>query len=318
VVVFALKSYTLLYKIVIQIENQCDFMKLSCIVPVYNGEDYISECLASILEQKFSGFEVVVVDDGSTDGTLNILEKIKGIKVIKSKHVGRSTVRNVGMSAARADIVFFVEADAFYSPNFLSDCYRHFRDGSVGGVVGKLEVWNLSSVWTKCRAAELNARFSDYKPFTGWMYRKKLVEKAGGFDESLNHGEDVLVGKQIQDFGYRIVYEPRAVWKHREPDTLRKIYRRAFVHGRELVAYYRRAGYPYRAILMDAVVFGSLSASVFNQFFFLVFCAFVVGYLFAKRKYFLFIERKLWLHLAFYLVSLRLVFGLGRFRGFFF
>jgi len=69
---------------------------------------------------------------------------------------------------------------------------------------------------------------------------------------------------------------------------------------------------------MDAIDFGSLLASIFYVYFFLVFCVFVCGYLFAKRKYFLFIEKKHWLHLAFYLVSLRLVFGVGRFRGFFF
>jgi len=292
-------------------------MKLSCVVPVYNGEKYIRECLESILGQKFSGFEVIVVDDGSTDGTLDVLKRIEGIRVVKSKHVGRSAVRNIGMSKAKADVVFFVEADAFYSPDFLADCYMHFKDGSVGGVIGKLEVWNISSVWTKCRAAELNARFSDYKPFTGWMYRKSLVEDVGGFDESLNHGEDILVGRSIRGKGFRIVYEPKAVWKHKEPHTLRKVYRRAFVHGRELVAYYNRVGYPYRAIFMDAVVFGSLLASIFYVYFFLVFCVFVCGYLFAKRKYFLFIEKRHWLHLAFYLVSLRMVFGLGRFCGIF-
>ncbi|MFH1433082.1 MAG: glycosyltransferase, partial [archaeon] len=287
-------------------------MKLSCIVPVYNGEKYIRECLMSILKQKFSGFEIIVVDDGSTDDTLDVLRKTMGIKIIESRHVGRSAVRNIGLRAARADVVFFVEADAFYSPNFLADCYRHFEDDSVGGVIGKLEVWNLTSVWTKCRAAELNARFSDYKPFTGWMYRKELVEKAGGFVESLNHGEDILLGKKVRDLGYRIVFERKAVWKHKEPDTLGKVYRRAFVHGRELVAYYRRAGFPVKAILMDLVVFGSLLLSIFYVYFLMVFLFFVAGYLFAKRKYFFFIEKKYWLHLAFYLVSLRLVFGSGR------
>ena len=290
-------------------------MMLSCIVPVYNGEKYIGDCLKSIRNQKFSHFEVIVVDDGSCDATLKVLKKINGIKVIESNHVGRSAARNIGLSAAKADVVFFVEADAVYSPNFLSACYKHFADESVGGVIGKLEVWNVSSVWTKCRAAELNARFSDYKPFTGWMYRKKLVKNVGGFDESLNHGEDVLLGKSILDLGYRIVYEPSAIWKHWESDTLSKVYKRAFVHGQELVPYYRRVSFPFFSILMDLIVFSSLLTSFFNYYFFFIFCAFVVCYLFTKKSYFSFIERIYWFHLAFYLITLRLVFGLGRFKS---
>ncbi|MDI6860238.1 MAG: glycosyltransferase family 2 protein, partial [Methanocellales archaeon] len=164
-------------------------MKLSCIILTYNEEEFIKQCIDSIKNQDFDDYEIIVVDDGSTDDTLQILESIEGIKLIKSNHVGHAAARNIGMRKASADIVFFVEADAIYSQNFLRDCYTRFANKDVGGGIGKLEVWNKDTPWTRCRNAELNARFSDYKPFTGWMYSKKLVEQVGGFDEKLSIGE---------------------------------------------------------------------------------------------------------------------------------
>ena len=143
-------------------------LKVAAIVPTYNCEKTIKECLESLMNQTRKFDEIIVVDDGSTDNTPKILGEVEGIKVIRTVHVGRSAARNIGLRHATTEIVFFAEADAIYSKEFVEKCVRHFSNPDVGGVIGKLEVWNLSSVWTLCKNAELKARFSNYKPLSGW------------------------------------------------------------------------------------------------------------------------------------------------------
>lgn len=89
-------------------------IKVSVIIPVYNGQEYIKECIESVLFQKFLGVEMIIVDDGSTDDTPSILrrfEQIPNITIIYSKHLGLSISRNIGIDAAKGEYILFVDAD---------------------------------------------------------------------------------------------------------------------------------------------------------------------------------------------------------------
>lgn len=93
-------------------------IKISIIVPCYNVEKYIRECLVSILEQTMPDIEIICVDDGSTDGTLTILEEYrkqyKKILILSQKNQGSGIARNQGISAARGEYLAFMDADDFY------------------------------------------------------------------------------------------------------------------------------------------------------------------------------------------------------------
>lgn len=86
-------------------------MKLSIIIPAYNAEAYLPQCLDSILAQKHQDCEVIVVDDGSTDGTATQLQRYPDVKVIHQENRGMSTARNRGLDEARGEYILFVDSD---------------------------------------------------------------------------------------------------------------------------------------------------------------------------------------------------------------
>lgn len=85
--------------------------RLSIIIPAYNAAAYLQPCLDSIFSQEYADFEVIVVDDGSTDGTAALLERYPKVKVIRQKNQGMSTARNRGIEEARGEYILFVDSD---------------------------------------------------------------------------------------------------------------------------------------------------------------------------------------------------------------
>ena len=103
--------------------------KISIIIPVYNVEKFLSECLDSILYQTFQNFEIICVDDGSYDNSLNILHKYKSkdnrFIILKQKHSGAGAARNLGIKYAKSKYLQFLDADDCFEPTFLEEMYRH-------------------------------------------------------------------------------------------------------------------------------------------------------------------------------------------------
>ena len=102
--------------------------KISVIVPVYNVESYLSQCLDSIINQTFTDFELIAVNDGSTDSSLSILhdysKRDSRIIVIDKPNTGVSDTRNLGLSNAQGEYVCFVDADDILSHTYLGDMYE--------------------------------------------------------------------------------------------------------------------------------------------------------------------------------------------------
>lgn len=113
-----------------------DNCKVSVIVPVYNASQYISKTLNSIISQDFDSFEIIVIDDGSTDNSLEIIEnqlsscKIPH-KIIHQENAGVSVARNVGIDESKGDYLAFVDADDYVSKNHLSSLYNGKTDFSL-------------------------------------------------------------------------------------------------------------------------------------------------------------------------------------------
>ena len=98
------------------------------IVPVYNGEAFIEKCLAMIREQTYTDYEVIIVENGSSDNTLNILEGYKGdpkIKIISSSVKGLGNACNVGLKNARGDYITFIDVDDYIYPNYLEELAKY-------------------------------------------------------------------------------------------------------------------------------------------------------------------------------------------------
>ena len=104
-----------------------DIPLISVIVPVYNGEQYITECIESILSQTYHNIEVIIIDDGSTDDTVRITRQYaagdKRIKLISQSNRGPSCARNLGLENARGSYITFVDADDVVSTDYLEVLY---------------------------------------------------------------------------------------------------------------------------------------------------------------------------------------------------
>ena len=101
---------------------------ISVVIPVYNVEKYVGKCLSSLVEQTFRDFEVIAVNDGSTDDSLEILrhfeQKYDFIHVLSQKNAGMSQARNAGMELARGEYLSFVDSDDYVAPTFLAELYE--------------------------------------------------------------------------------------------------------------------------------------------------------------------------------------------------
>lgn len=112
-------------------------MELSIIIPVYNGEKYLNECLNSVFainKEKSINYEVIVINDGSTDSSLKILEKIKSpvpFRIISQQNKGLSVARNIGISNSNGKFVFFLDCDDYIVPNTFLDYFNQVKYSNV-------------------------------------------------------------------------------------------------------------------------------------------------------------------------------------------
>lgn len=115
--------------------------KVSVIIPVYNSEEYLSECLDTLRAQTMSDIEILCVDDGSTDGSADILaryvERDARVRVLTQPNAGAGAARNRALRESTGEFLFFADADDFFEPTMLADAYRvSTQDGADVGVFG--------------------------------------------------------------------------------------------------------------------------------------------------------------------------------------
>jgi len=257
---------------------------VSAVVPVYNGSRTIAMCLESLLAQTYPGKEIIVVNDGSTDNTGEVAGRYP-VRLINTLHGGEGHARNVGIVAAQGEFIAQCESDAIYNPHYLESAIKHFEDLSVGGVIGPYRVLNRGNFITNCKDVERRVNFADYKPFTGWVYRKSVLEKIGLYDRTLQHGVDVDVGIRVRSLGYKIVFDPEATWEHLEPERLLSFLKRRFQGGAGVVQFrkkYSMSTFPsFLVIYAGLIVF--LAFSILQPVI-LPLAVLLFGYVFMRGK----------------------------------
>jgi hypothetical protein len=108
-------------------------IKVSVIIPVYNGEDYIKDCLDSVLNQTLKDIQIIIINDGSIDNTQSILEEYYSkypdiIKIVNKENEGQGKARNIGIGLAQGEFITFVDADDTIEPNMLEKLYNKDAD----------------------------------------------------------------------------------------------------------------------------------------------------------------------------------------------
>ena len=194
-------------------------MKVSVVMCVRNVEKYIDSCLESILNQTFTDFEIIIIDDMSDDNTNSIIEKLndKRIKCFRNdKWLGISPSRNRGVKLAKGEYLFFTDGDCVVLKNWIEEGLKYFENPEVVGVEGKIIYVSKDYKPTFSDGVQENRNGGNF--MTGNIaYRKKIVEMVGGFDESLTYLEDRDLGLKIIEHGKicfasdMVVIHPRVI-----------------------------------------------------------------------------------------------------------
>lgn len=210
-------------------------MKVSVIIPTFNEEKVIEDCLKSLKEQTFKDLEIIIVDDGSTDKTLDVLSKSKirnpKFEIIKQNHLGAGEARNLGAKNAKGDILVFVDADMVFKKDFIEKLIKPIKEDGVIGTFSKEEyVLNKDKIWSKCwninRGLPTNRMHPENYPNTQPVFRAILTRKfreIGGFG-AIGYIDDHTLADKL---GVQAVNAPGAIFYHKNPDTLREIYQQA-------------------------------------------------------------------------------------------
>lgn len=119
---------------------------ISVIVPVYNSKDYIGKCVDSIISQSYKDIEVILVDDGSTDGSEALCDKYaqddKRVKAVHSANKGPSSARNIGLSNSKGDLIMFLDSDDYLEPNALCTLVGKYQEHGTDIVIGNFRTFS--------------------------------------------------------------------------------------------------------------------------------------------------------------------------------
>ncbi|MBI4008866.1 glycosyltransferase family 2 protein [Candidatus Roizmanbacteria bacterium] len=209
-------------------------MMVSVIIPVYNEENNIGDCLSSLASQSYQSLEVIVIDDGSSDKTLKNLSEFHPptggwkFKIYKQKHLGPASARNLGVKHAQGEILVFVDADMTFGQEFIAKLTAPIRGRNTKGTFTKDEfVSNWQNAWARCwnynEGLSSNRRIPDTYPDTSPVFRailKSEFEKVGGFD-SIGFTDDWTLSRKL---GYRATLAQGAICYHQNPHTLKEVY----------------------------------------------------------------------------------------------
>jgi glycosyl transferase family 2/glycosyl transferase-like sugar-binding protein len=215
---------------------------VSVVIPCFNYGHYLAECLDSALSQTYPHVEVIVVDDGSTDNTAQIVARYSGVRYIHQSNSGLSAARNAGIRASRGQYIQPLDADDKLAPTSIEKCVA-LLDGADIAVPGQQEFEASRHFYGRATwRMELPDFLSGNRIHCASMYRRKAWEQVGGYDERMLDGyEDWDFWIRIISAGYskiRVIDEPLFLYRVHADSMLRNM-----LHKKESVTAYMRSKY---------------------------------------------------------------------------
>lgn len=210
-------------------------MKISVIIPTFNEQDVILDCLKSLSHQTIQDFEVILVDDGSTDDTVKLIKKFRspkfGVKLYRQNHLGAGVARNLGAKHARGEIFVFVDSDMTFDKKFLQDLTSPIVKGKTKGTFSKNEyVSNWDNIWAQCwninEGWEAKKRhpknISDKQKVFRAILRSEF-DRVGGFTSG-GYTDDYSLADKLR---YEADAVSGALFYHKNPSSLGEIFKHA-------------------------------------------------------------------------------------------
>lgn len=189
---------------------------ISVVIPLFNKEKYIGRSISSVLEQSYINFELIIVDDGSTDNSLKIVEEFKDkrIRIIKKQNSGVSATRNIGIEQSKGEYIALLDADDYWQNDFLLEMSNLTNDYPQAALYcsnyfvvseSKVRIKN-----TKIKTGVIKnyfqiAHYNTLVTSSSVLIPKSTLFSTGLFDEKIANGEDLHLWFRIVDFG-NIIY----------------------------------------------------------------------------------------------------------------
>ena len=224
---------------------------VSIIVPVFNGENAIEECIQSLLDQDYprDKYEIIIVDNNSKDGTGEIIKRYPVLYLLEDEIQSSYAARNKGIGYAQGEIFAFTDSDCVASKNWLKEAMLLFKEDLVGCVTGEVYAYKPLTAVEKHleRSKELSNKDKmfngkmDCVPTCNAIYRRSIFEKIGFFDATMKSGGDVdLAWRMHQKTNYQIEFCPGAVVYHKHRADLRSLWRQKVLYGYAHVVLYKK------------------------------------------------------------------------------
>jgi O-antigen biosynthesis protein len=233
---------------------------VSVVICAYNAERTMRPCLESLRRIDYPNFEVIIVDDGSRDATADISMDFPEFRLIRQPNKGLSVARNVGMHAARGEIVAYTDSDCVVDPHWLTLMVRSMVENNFDGCGGPnyapheegwIEASCAASPGAPCHVLVAEDR-AEHLAGCNMVFRKAALEKIGGFDAQFRTaGDDVDICWRMLEAGYKLGFSPAAFVWHFRRNTIKAYYGQQRGYGRAEAMLYPK--YPERFNVMGQI-----------------------------------------------------------------
>ena len=214
---------------------------VSVVVPAYNEAANIAATVRSLVASDYPHVEIIVVDDGSTDNTADIVRRLRlpNVRVFRQRNAGKPAALNTGIAAARHGLLVLVDGDTAFEPNAVGRLVQPFADSDVGAVSGNTKVANRGGLLGRWQHLEyvigfnLDRRLFEIAdcmptvPGAIGAFRREALADVGGVP-SATLAEDTDLTMSIIRAGWRVVYEESAIAWTEAPSTLRQLWRQRY------------------------------------------------------------------------------------------
>ena len=232
---------------------------VTIIVPAYNEGPVIESAVRSLLDLDYPSYEILVIDDGSTDDTYARASAIEGrygrvqVRVVSKANAGKASALNTGIALAQHAFVLCMDGDSRLGRETLRRAMRHFADERVGAVAGNVKVVNRDDLWTRLQALEYIEGLNMARRAQGFMravniipgpvglFRREALVSVGGYDAD-TFAEDADLTLKLLTAGWQVVYEDRAVAWTEAPEQLLDLIKQRYRWTRGILQALRKRG----------------------------------------------------------------------------
>ncbi len=214
--------------------------RISVIICSYNGSATLSQCLHAVHQLTYPDYEVILVNDGSTDRTEEIALRDPLIRLINTENLGLSTARNVGLRAATGEIVAYIDDDAYPDSDWLTYMASAFRVSAHAGIGGPNIKPNDGRFLATCvdnapgnpTHILISDQEAEHIPGCNMAFRREALEAIGGFDPRFETaGDDVDVCWRLHDRGWTLGFSPTAVVWHHRRSSIKRYWKQQWGYG---------------------------------------------------------------------------------------